>query len=172
MNRRLFEDRLSRCQLPQALRDRAYRGRNLWAKAGKLPVDERLRELGDLYWHATPKQRQLIRDSVAERDTWNLVVFVRRVALVLQSADDVGWLWDALAVALIEGGSSDYRDLIVSLVLLRFGAERAGIGPRPHFNKALSIATPAMTGILKNARDHSPRDVRITVGAFGPASWK
>jgi hypothetical protein len=98
--------------------------------------------------------------------------YVRGVAVRIGSPDDVAWRRRGLAIAAVEGGRIDYRDTIVSLVILRYGAERAGIDPRPFFDEAMATASPQGRLCLRNARDHSRRDVLYTVREMGPPEWR
>ena len=45
-------------------------------------------------------------------------LYVRRMGARICSPKDVEWVRRALAIAAIEGGRADYRDTIISLLLL------------------------------------------------------
>jgi hypothetical protein len=152
--------------------DGVYRSNRLWSNAGGPSLDLSLSDLADLYWDADDSQRQQIRDEVDPRLTWELLTYIRRVAVLIESKDDVPWLRRGLAIAAIVGDRDDYRDLIVSLIILRHGAERAGIKTRKHFNDAIKAAGPEIHDYLKNARDHGESDVEFTVREFGPPQWR
>lgn len=128
--------------------------------------------MADLYWDATDRQRQKIRDAVNPQYSWELLAYIRRVAILMETKSDVQWLRRGLAIAAIENSCTDYRDLIVSLVILRHGAERAGIKTRTHFDDTIKVADEQIHGFLKNARDHRESDVKLTVRAFGPPQWR
>jgi hypothetical protein len=134
-----------------------------------------LARLADLYLSSDTTTRKQLRDYFTGRsreldDMW---IYVRRVAATLRSADDVPAVRRALAIAAIEGGRVDYRDTIVSLVLLRHGAEQAGIGVDPLFREIQreEFLAPENRGIFENARTHAPSDIAVTVRAFGPPEW-
>lgn len=129
-------------------------------------------ELAVLYGEASPGQRAEIRRSLAGLDTWDLVLYVRRVALPIHSPTDVDWLKKGLAAASIENGQFDFRDTIVSLVLLRYAAEKAGIDARQHFDETIAISDKAVVSSLENARDHRPGDMRDIIYQFGPREWE
>lgn len=150
-----------------------YSSAAAWAEVGALNLDKRLAELADLYLETGPEKRADIRaffegNQACLDEMW---LFVRRVAKLLEFESDPKWVRRALAVAEIEGGRVDYRDSIVSLVLLRYGAERVGIDPRPLFDTALLSSPSDFTELLTNARDHASADVQSTVQAFGPCDW-
>lgn len=169
MDSTTFQRRLDAClPLPQA---KPYRSRSLWTRAGKRPIDLQLAEVGSLYWDSNSRQRQRITKSVGNFDPWSLITFIRRIGLILEADPDIRWIHAGLGVALIENARGDFRDLIVSLVILRHGTERAGINYRPPFDEAIAIAVGEVRTCLVNARDHSTKDVRITVREFGPSAW-
>jgi thiol:disulfide interchange protein len=90
MDEETFEKRFEECRLPAGTRDRVYRsGSRCWTNVGRRPLDSRLSALADLYWAATPEQRRQIRDSVQEA-SWELVFYVRRIALLIRSQEDTG----------------------------------------------------------------------------------
>ncbi len=150
-----------------------YGSTETWAEIGALNLDKRLAHLADLYLESGLEKRTDIRaffEGNQDRldEMW---LFVRRVAKLLEFESDPKWVRRALAVAEIEGGRVDYRDSVVSLVLLRYGAERVGIDPRPLFDTALLSSPSDFTKLLKNARDHASADVQMTVREFGPGDW-
>jgi hypothetical protein len=152
---------------------RGYTSTPTWSSVGVHDLDQKLTRLADLYRAADPARRAAIRDAFEGRtdvldDMW---LYVRRVGRLIRSAADVEWLRRGLAVAAVEGGRVDYRDTIVSLVLLRHAAERAGIDPRPHFDEAIALADASAAGIFENARDHDRDNVLYTVAGFGPHDW-
>ena len=150
-----------------------YHGIDVWSGIGELDLDKRLTALADLYRDADASQRAEIRsffDDEGERldELW---LYVRRMARLVACEGDDAWLTRALAIAVIEGGRIDARDSIVSLVLLRYGSERAGIDPKTHFDAAIALAPLEFAEILRNARDHPRSSVEDTVAAFGPPDW-
>ena len=150
-----------------------YEQCGLWEWVGSCPADDRITVLADMYLKASPERREQIRAYFRDKgaDLAELWVYVRRVALLIRSEEDVLWLRRGLAAAAIEGGGWDFRDTIVSLVILRYAAERAGIRTRPFFDEAIAVAAPESRDIFVNARDHSRADVAYTVREFGPPEW-
>ena len=171
MHAATFTKRFRECADALQTRDRVYRSKNLWSNVGGRPLDSSLSTLADLYWDAEEGQRQQIRDAVDPRLTGELLAYIRRVAVLIEGKGDVQWLRRGLAMAAIVSGREDYRDLIVSLVILRHGAERAGIKTRKHFNDTIKVAESEIHDILKNARDHKESDVKLTIREFGPPQW-
>jgi hypothetical protein len=143
----------------------------IWSAVGIHELDHEFTRLADLYLASKPTRRAAIRAAFTGKldtldDLWR---YVRRVGLLIQSAD-VAWLRRGLAIAAVEGGRADFRDTLMSLVLLRYAAERVGIDPRPCFDEAIELAAPESSGLFENVRDHSDFEMRYTVASFGPPS--
>jgi hypothetical protein len=157
-------------KLPQ---DRGYCDTPLWSYVGRRKLDQKLTRLAELYRSATPeRQRQIHSYFEGKQARLNeMLIYVRRVAKLIRLHRDVAWLRRGLAIAALEGGRVDYRDSIVGLVILRFGAERANIRTRRFFEEALPMASVECRGIFENARDHGKGDVEYTIRAMGPPEW-
>jgi hypothetical protein len=171
MDRNSFRRRFDECRVLLGTQDRLYRSGSLWSKVGRHPLDLRLTLLAELFWDSNDKQRQQIRASVDKQDAWALVAYVRRIGILINSRDDIRWLRAGLAIAVIEDARFDFRDLIVSLVILRFAAERMGIDTKPYFDEVIKVSTARTRGVLRNVRNHSKADILITVREFGPRDW-
>jgi hypothetical protein len=154
-------------------RGHGYRDTPLWSYVGRRQLDHKLTSLADLYRNSTPeRQRQIHKFFEGQTPRLNeLDMYVRRVAKLIRSRRDGAWLRRGLAIAALVGSRVDYRDCIVSLVILRFGAERAGIRTRAFFEEALPMAAAEDRGILENARDHRKGDVEYTIRTMGPPEW-
>jgi glyoxylase-like metal-dependent hydrolase (beta-lactamase superfamily II) len=147
----------------------------VWDQLGTCALDQRLSQLADLYLAAGTTTRKQIRDYFSGRgaELDELWLFTRRVAAQVRSPHDVALVRRGLAIAAIEGGRRDYRDTIVSLVLLRHGAERAGLQVDPLFREiqGTEFLAPENRAYFENARTHAAEDVAVTVRAFGPPGW-
>jgi hypothetical protein len=142
--------------------------RNIWADPGTRDLDAAIDVLAD-YYIDFPSARDTIRSELSEIGSlWSLVLFVRRVGLLLRTAEGEQWLNRGLAVASMVDANCDYRDLIVSLVILRSLAMDAGMNTDSSFDAAIDWSTDRMHGILTNARNHAASDIRITLASFGP----
>lgn len=146
-----------------------------WEQIGQCAADRRWSALADLYLAADTSRRRQIREYFGTRpdDLDAMGMYVRRMGKRLQSADDVQWLRRGLAIATVEGGRRDYRDSIVSLVLLRHGAERADISCDPLFRQIQGpeYSAPENKPLFENARTHAALDVAQTVLTYGPQDW-
>src|SRR5262245_53080559 len=134
MDQATFEASFQQWQLAY-LDDNATYPEDVWTQIGAHPLDLRLTELADLYLSANPDQRLTIyKDFQNDQPRlWELLVYVRRMTKMLATPADDQWLRRGLAIAAVEGARSDFRDTIVSLVILRWGAERAQIDTRRYF---------------------------------------
>ena len=152
---------------PDAARQ-TYAIRKFWDSIGTHVLDVQLIQLADFYGKCSAGQRGTLRRSLNPAASWNLLAFVRRMALQIIETKDPRWLIAALRIASLENAACDYRDSIVSLVIARAAAESVSIDPLPHFNEAIAQCDAEMISTFTNARDHRPRDVRDILRAFGP----
>ena len=149
-----------------------FMGNNIWENAGTLPRDLFFTEFAELYSDADATQRKRISDYFAAHSlTNNLYLYVRRIGKLILSEHESRWLRTGISAALIDGGRNDSRDLIASLVLLRFAAELHEIDTKPFFDDAIQNADEKMKSILTNARDHKEADVHFTVQNSGNHEW-
>ena len=113
---------------------------------------------GSRYRRAAGKSASI---SARAHATWTRCgLYVRRMGKRLRSADDVEWMRRGLAIAAVEGGRRDYRDTIVSLVLLRYAAEQVDLSFDPLFRQiqAAGIHLPRKQAALRNgAHPRRPR---------------
>lgn len=146
-----------------------------WEQIGECGADKRWSQLADLYLAADTSRRRQIREYFTSRpgDLDEMWIYVRRMGKRLSSADDVQWLRRGLAIAAVEGGRRDYRDTIVSLVLLRYAAERVDIAFDPLYRQIQGpeYSSPENKPLFENARTHAAKDVAYTVAAHGPKEW-
>ena len=162
-----FEPILGRDSARQRYADRAF-----WGSIGTHVLDVHLSRLADFYGKSNAAQRRTLRRSLNPVASWNLVAYVRRMALQILETKDPRWLISALRIASLENATFDFRDSIVSLVIARAAAESVSIDPAPHFAKALLQCDSEMVATFTNARDHRPSDVRDILREFGPPQLK
>jgi len=142
--------------------------RDIWTNPGTRELDASIDVVAD-YYIDFPSARDTIRSELREIGSlWSLVLFVRRAGLLLRTAEREQWLNRGLAVASMIDANCDYRDLIVSLVILRSLAMDAGMNTDAAFDAAIGWSTDRMHDILMNARNHADSDIRITLASFGP----
>lgn len=149
-----------------------FRDSDFWETAGTTKLDNELARLADLYLESSSSQQASIRLAVNPRAEWNLVAYVRRLAIVILHEKDPTWVRRGLAIACLENGSFDFRDSIASLVILRSAAEESGIDPIQYFDEALGTCEKDFVHVIENARDHRLNDVRDILREFGPPALK
>jgi len=145
-----------------------------WENIGTNPLDIAFTDLSELYLETDDLRKKQIFEYAGTHGLPNdLWYFVRRVGQHIHLASDVKWLEVGIAAALIDGARGDFRDLIVSLTLLRFSAESQGIEIRSFFDTLIQNADEKMQSILTNVRDDKESSVRYVVQMFGaPRSYK
>jgi hypothetical protein len=174
-----FEARLASCQIDPARFINASNKNpwESWDEIGDAPGDEELTRLADLYLEASSHQRQVMRQSLCELSDdcttfrWTLLVYVRRVGMMFKSPGDAIWLERGLSIASLEDAGLDYRDTIVSLVLLRYAAEQTGLDVRQFFSQAIETYAENLTGCLTNALHHGPLNTWKLICSYGPPDW-
>jgi hypothetical protein len=137
---------------------------------GGCALDSKLTMLAELFLVADDDQRQMLRDYFAEQgdSLWDLNLFARRATLWMDGSMDDRWILRALAAVAIENAALDYRDTVVTLVILRFASDVAGLD-----FAALTDAIPELQGDaldphIENAITHSLDDVRFIILSFAP----
>jgi hypothetical protein len=173
MEQKRFESRFAYWQALPGEGDPAYH-KEIWTNVGTSPLDTRLTDIVELYEEADSQQQHTIKNYFEKQydRLWELTLYIRRVGKLIKSDKDSKWLHRGITAALIEGGRGDFRDLIVSLVILRYAAGRLGIDAIPYFDNAINLAdSQELIDILKNARDHAQSDILFSVRTFGPKEW-
>jgi hypothetical protein len=102
----------------------------------------------------------------ARNDLSNLIFYMRRVALSIDSGDDAGRLRLGLAAAAILQEREDSRDIIVSLAFLHYAARRAGIDPDPFFREVAHLARPETEESVVSFPERDEAEIENMVEAF------
>jgi hypothetical protein len=176
MNQSDFDKQFSEIQVALKARNIAYNfieERDIWEYIGRLPLDKSFTRLARLYLAADDSQKNTLYSyyggqRVLLENSW---CFVRRLGRLIHSQDDLKWLEVALASAMLDGARGEFRDLIDSLVVVRFIAERCDIDIKSAFDPFIQSASEEMKGLLENVRDHPEASVHFTVQTCGPPEW-
>src|SRR5574341_932475 len=176
MDQHEFDERFSRIQALYSAGDKSYQIKNeddVWTNVGSTHLDNMFTELSALYLEADDNQRQMLYNFCGQQRAIleNLYIYIRRIGKLISSPEDQQWLEFGIASALMEGGRIDYRDTIISLVLLRFVAETHDIDTKSVFDTFISSAPENMRSLLTNVKTHLPSDVHMTVQDFGAPEW-
>ena len=102
----------------------------------------------------------------ARNDLSNLIFYMRRVALSINSGEDAWRLRLGLAAAAILQEREDSHDIIVSLAFLHHGARRAGIYPDPFFREVAALARPETVEFVLSFLERDEADIENIVEAF------
>ena len=146
---------------------------NIWDYTGKRELDDSIAVVAD-YYIQYQTARATIREELREFESlWSLVLFIRRAGLLIKTDDGSNehWFNRGLATASMIDANCDYRDLVVSLVVLRSFAIDAGLDTDRKFDQAIEWSTDRMYDILTNARNHARESIDQTMAAFGPSPW-
>lgn len=144
----------------------------VWGNIGTNPLDIAFTDLSELYMEVDDiHKKQIFEYAGIEGLPYDLWYFIRRVGQQIQSMNDAKWLDVGIAAALIDGARGDFRDLIISLTLLRFSAESHGVEIKPVFDAAIEDADERVKSILLNVRDDKPSNVKWTMKTFGVGSF-
>jgi len=130
---------------------------------GEVPVDharldEHLIELAECYAQLPDAERERVRSELSEMRQVRSQIYgtIHSMARRLRETRDDRWLDAGLALAAIEGGRIDFRDLYVALGELWLAAEAARIRPRKRFTKAAEMA-----GEERDSLNHSGRNLLL-----------
>ena len=76
-----------------------------------------------------------------------------------------------LSIANLVSKKDDFRDIIVSLVILKYAAEKLDIDIRSSMETAMINAIEAFRNILISTLNHNHSSVVWTIKNFGPTEW-
>ncbi len=147
--------------------------KDVWSNIGTSSLDQAFIELSSLYLEADDNQKAILvrycgKKPVIIESLWQ---FIRRVGYFINTDEDKRWFEIGLAAAMLDACRFDFRDTVISLVLLRFIAERRGIETKTIFDKFIEISEGHTREALKNARDHSEADILYTLRNCGSSEW-
>lgn len=158
---------------------------SIWEEIGKHPLDVLLQELGTIHIVSTKEQRseikgifqrkpQSIWQSFLDRrpdQTWQLVLFIRRIVKMLTSNNQTELVQIGSAIADITVGLDDFRDILISLAILKFGAERVGIDTAILIDQAISNYSVELGKLLQNLKSWPEETINSSIRDFGPKDW-
>ena len=173
MEQNEFDEQFSELEATLDVGPDSYRFANaveIWENIGSASLDKFFIGLAELYLDSNDKQRQTLYEYCGQKKVIleNLWYFIRRIGVLIYTGDDKRWLDIGIACAILDGGRVDPRDLIVSLVLLRYFAEEQKIDAKGVFDKFIQSAEGGVKGILENAQNYPKSSIRGIVHSFGP----
>ena len=155
-------------------RNRIKYDEDIWSNIAHHPLDKLLDEFAQLNLGVPTETNNLIEDYVQNNPTllWELLMYVRRVSLRLASEGNSGDLvLKALGIGSLVSKFEDPRDVLVSVILLNFGATRVGIDIKKWFDKIDSSGISSEDSIYYRATHQTEKSIAITLEMFGPPGW-
>jgi len=155
------------------LSNRKQYDNQVWANLIEHPLDISFIGLAELY-QASGEGQRLVIENFFERKpewTWQLVIFIRRTAKLLNPSNNNKMINAGLSIANLVSKKDDFRDIIVSLIILRFAAEKSGLDIKPSLEKAMINANDVLRNILTSTLNHDHSSVVWTIKNFGPTEW-
>ena len=154
-------------------RNRIKYDEDLWSNLVLHPLDKLLDGFAQLYLDAPRETNNSMEKYVQNTPSllWELVLYVRRVGLRLASEGNSNNLvLKALGISYLVSKFEDPRDILVSLILLNFGAKRVNIDIEKWFDKIDPFAI-FENSIFFRATHQTEKSVAITIDMFGPPGW-
>jgi hypothetical protein len=137
---------------------------------GGCALDSKLTMLAELFLVADADQRQMLRDTFADQGDllWDLNLFARRTTLWMDGMMDDRWIMRGLAAIAIENASVDYRDTAVTLIILRFASDLAGLDFAALVNAIPELQSEALYDHIQNAVTYNGDNLRFIIESFAP----
>lgn len=124
-----------------------------------IPLDLALAGLCRTFKAADEHTRQSIRQSLNMDDFYTLLAFSKRTAVFALREKKADWVDSGLtAIAMVEVQRVDYRDVLWTLSLLNYSAEKIDSDAKQLFELAGKMATPEMDQLLNGFISRSPDD--------------
>jgi hypothetical protein len=148
-------------------------GDQLWEDMIDHPLDILLMKLAELHQEADESQRLVIENFFERKPewTWQLVLFIRRTAKLLNLSNKDKMVNAGLSIANLVSKIDDFRDIIVSLVILKFAAEKSDMDIKPLLETEMINANEIFRNILASTLNHNHSSVVWTIKNFGPTEW-
>lgn len=146
---------------------------DVWGNIGAHPLDVLMFDLAELYQSADKNQMLLIEKVPGSRFewSWQMVLFIRRMAKLLNPSNFDEIIGAGLSISAIASKGDDFRDIIVSLTILKYAADRIGLDARPLFEKAMVNADEILKNILETTINSSKTSIKWVISNFGPNEW-
>lgn len=147
---------------------------DVWDDINNHPFDLALDQLAQIYIGASLEERKAIEEFVKRRPklSWALVLYVRRVALRIQHKKENILAYCALELALLASKSDDIRDIVISLMLLKAGAERIGLDLKPLYDSIDPSHLTNSKSIFYKTENQPHDSIIYAIRNFGPPEWE
>ena len=147
--------------------------RNIWIDYENHPQDLSFEQLASLYSDATVRQRRKIKGQFSRKQIRlrDLVMYIRRLGIIISMTKMEEYVDTALTLSGI-AIRYGFSDLTVSLILMKIGAEKAGISTSEYFENHINNASGDYKTLLNNVYTH-PKDLEIRyITKYGPPEWQ
>ncbi len=144
-----------------------WRGETSLIRPVALPLDSAIAELCKRFAAADDRRREHLRSAISMDEFYTLLTFARRSAVFAIRGRDATWVEAGMtAVAMIDSGRVDYRDVLVALSLLHHAARRIGIDAALMFRQKAALCRPDTAIVVTGYLDRSDRekDIRLSWG--------
>lgn len=149
-----------------------YIEKSIWESIGTHPQDVLFLELGEMYINADLRLKTKIRNLFDKPEKiFQLTLFIRRIAKMIDSNSHTSFVKIGFAIADIVSGKDDLRDVLTSLAILKYGAEKAGINVREVIEYESMNYTTELNSLIQNLMKWSEIDINLSIKWFGPADW-
>ncbi|MBI5932164.1 MAG: hypothetical protein HY867_00540 [Chloroflexi bacterium] len=158
----------------QFLANKIEYGNSIWENIGKHPQDILFLDLGEIYITASSELRMKIKGLFEKRpeQTWQLVLFIRRIAKMINFDTQTKLVKIGLAIADIVMENEDYRDISISVAILKYGSEKVGINVTELIENEISNYSAELSTLLNNLMKWSKNDMKLSLLWFGPPEWR
>ncbi len=147
-------------------------GNSIWENIGTHQLDILFLALGKMFIEANPEQRIEIKNVFnTYEQTWQLVIFIRRLGKLINLTKQEELVEIGLAIAEVTVERNDYRDIMASLGILKYGAEKVRIDTKKPFEEASVNYSKELGELIYGVIHWSKNDVSSILYHFGPKKW-
>ncbi len=168
-----FEARLSTWKKQYSKQRGSYRT-GVWANIDSHPLDTIFDDLADLYQNVPDQQRNAFSKIIVmlDHEVLDCLLYIRRIGLRLELTKQIHLFEYAIAITSLCVDFADPRDLLMSIMLLIYGAKKAGMNTENYINNYMISNDPKIKGLFNKAVSLSVRNLELTIEWFGPSEWK
>ncbi len=132
-----------------------------------VPADGEVRHVARTFASSDSRRRAELRDDLSMNDFYALLTFAQRASVFAMRSNDPAWVIEALhAVAIVDAGRIDERDIPLTLSIVHHAAERIGMDTRKHFESAASLAEKRPAELFRSfvRGEEKYKDIRSSWG--------
>ena len=150
----------------------SYIEKSIWESIGTHPQDILFLELGEIYINSDLTLKTKISTLfVKPEKIYQLIIFIRRIAKMIDSNSQTSFVKIGFAIADIVSEKDDFRDVLTSLAILKYGAEKVGINTTEFIESTIPNYSTKLGKLFQNLMRWSEEDINLAIKWFGPADW-